>query len=566
MTVTADDDGDKAEIDASTGENDGSANKGDGSAKDNDSAKASNAAWSMSESDSLEGAILADRYELKEKLGVGGMGSVYLAQHITLEKLVAIKVLHTEYARKPDLVQRFLQEAKAASRIRHPHVIDITHFGQTDEGIVYFAMEYLEGQDLSKSLRPGPLSWDRTKDIFMQLCDALAAAHEKDIIHRDLKPDNVFLVHQSGNDDFVKLLDFGIAKLTDTAVDGPKLTRTGALFGTPEYMSPEQAVGGAVDLRTDIYAMGCILFQMITGKVPFQSENFMATLNMHLVMDVPEVDEELAKIGGPAGIADVLRKAMAKDPEDRYSCVCDLYDAMEDSSGTYIPKKRTTRPGSHSRPRNVSRTLPSSTMTPTRLERPDNNSDTQDTASAILVDEKQDIGSSNGKLLIVAGIAIVGGLALLLPKLLSSDAEPATTTSATVEPAVTPTPVIPDARPAPTEQQADQIRITSSPPGATIEYMGNRYTAPITIAIEPGNSRTIVVRKSGYQTSTLVVAKGQKIAQVALLAVAVPDAGSPKRRPTPVVKDKRPPIKTVPTIPSMKPPATSTDNPNPWAQ
>ncbi|MBL4636132.1 MAG: hypothetical protein JKY56_19890, partial [Kofleriaceae bacterium] len=241
-----------------------------------------------------------------------------------------------------------------------------------------------------------------------------------------------------------------------------------------------------------------------------------------------------------------------------------------------VPKKRTTRPGSHSRPSDVESPSPSSNNTPTRLERPEKSAAAQDKASTTPLDNEKEASSGTGKLLIVAGIAIAIVLALLVPKLLSSDAEPAATAATT--PAVTPAPVAADARPAPVERHIDQIQITSSPPGATIEYMGNRYTAPITIGIEMGSSRTVLISKDGYRTSTLVVAKGQKIARVELLAVVAPDAGPPERKPTGIVKDKRPatriPTKTptetptkIPTkIPTTKPPATSTDNPNPWAQ
>src|SRR5262249_24075276 len=216
--------------------------------------------------DPLLGRTLAGRYLIQKKLGEGGMGAVYLATHNLLEKQVALKVLHGEFARKPDLVERFMQEAKAASRIRHENVIDISDFGTTPEGLVFFAMELLRGHDLHEEIARARLAgqllpWQRSKRIFLQICAALSAAHALGIIHRDLKPENIYLVDFLGEPDFVKLLDFGIAKLTEVADGERKLTRTGMLFGTPEYMSPEQARGDTVDPRVDIYAMGCILFQ-----------------------------------------------------------------------------------------------------------------------------------------------------------------------------------------------------------------------------------------------------------------------------------------------------------------
>ena len=172
------------------------------------------------EADPLIGQTLAGRYQIMQKLGEGGMGAVYLATHNVLEKQVALKVLHGEFARKPDLVERFMQEAKAASRIRHENVIDISDFGATPEGLVFFAMELLDGHDLHEEIARARLAgqllpWSRSKKIFLQICGALSAAHARGIVHRDLKPENVYLVEFRGDPDFVKLLDFGIAKMTE---------------------------------------------------------------------------------------------------------------------------------------------------------------------------------------------------------------------------------------------------------------------------------------------------------------------------------------------------------------
>src|SRR4051812_17547214 len=188
--------------------------------------------------DPLLGQTMAGRYHIQRKLGEGGMGAVYLATHMVLEKQVALKVLHGEFARKPDLVERFMQEAKAASRIRHENVIDISDFGSTPDGQVFFAMELLQGHDLHEEVARARLGghllpWSRTKKIFLQICAALSAAHARGIVHRDLKPENVYLVEFLGDPDFVKLLDFGIAKLAEAEGSeggGRKLTKTGMLF------------------------------------------------------------------------------------------------------------------------------------------------------------------------------------------------------------------------------------------------------------------------------------------------------------------------------------------------
>jgi serine/threonine-protein kinase len=289
--------------------------------------------------DPMLGQVLAGRYLIQRKLGEGGMGAVYLATHNVLEKQVALKVLHGEFARKADLVERFMQEAKAASRIRHENVIDISDFGTTPEGLVFFAMELLQGHDLHEEIARARLAgqllpWQRSKRIFLQICAALSAAHALGIIHRDLKPENIYLVEFLGEPDFVKLLDFGIAKLTEVADGDRKLTRTGMLFGTPEYMSPEQARGDAVDARVDVYAMGCILFQLVTGRVPFEAENFMGVLSLHLTQPPPTIPPEVFdSIGAPRALAQVIDRALAKDRNQRFATIDELSRAVRAASG-----------------------------------------------------------------------------------------------------------------------------------------------------------------------------------------------------------------------------------------
>ena len=287
--------------------------------------------------DPLVGTVLVDRYLIERKLGEGGMGSVYLARHQALDKPVALKLLHAEYARKPDLVERFLQEARAASKIRHENIIDITDYGESNEGWVFFAMELLEGHDLHDELARARLSgqtlpWSRTGPIFLQICAALSAAHKQGIVHRDLKPENIFLVEWLGHKDFVKLLDFGIAKMTEVGDEGRKLTRTGMLFGTPEYMAPEQARGERADHRVDVYAMGCILHQLITGRVPFEADNFMGILNLHLTADPPLMGQALARARAPAGLEAVVRRALAKDRDARQQTIDELVAEVRQAS------------------------------------------------------------------------------------------------------------------------------------------------------------------------------------------------------------------------------------------
>jgi eukaryotic-like serine/threonine-protein kinase len=284
--------------------------------------------------DPLLGSTLMERYVVERKLGEGGMGAVYVARHLVLDKPVALKVLHGELMRKPELRERFLNEARAASRIRHENVIDITDFGTTPEGAVFFAMELLNGRDLHAELfhmqADGQrLPWSRARAIFLQVCSALSAAHRLGIIHRDLKPENIYLIEWLGHRDFVKLLDFGIAKSTEVPETERKLTRTGMLFGTPEYMAPEQARGETPDHRVDVYAMGCILYQLVSGRVPFSGDSFMAILAQHLAQPVPPLDRAvLAEIGAPSGLDAVVQRALDKDRDQRYPSIDALAAAV----------------------------------------------------------------------------------------------------------------------------------------------------------------------------------------------------------------------------------------------
>ena len=279
----------------------------------------------------LEGVTLLGRYKITKKLGEGGMGTVYLAEHITIRKTFAIKVLSSEFAHKPDLVERFLQEARAASMIQQQNVVEITDFGDTPDGSVFFVMEHLRGEDLSDTVKSGgALAWDRVKNIMLQVCDALAAAHDAGIIHRDMKPENCFRISRAGNDDFIKVLDFGIAKVTSDEGEGGKgLTRTGMIFGTPEYMSPEQAQGQKADHRVDVYASGVIMYELLTGRVPFTADTFMGILTKHM-FDVPEAPSAVNPNNGiTQEMEAIMLKAMQKDRELRFTDMREMKIAIE---------------------------------------------------------------------------------------------------------------------------------------------------------------------------------------------------------------------------------------------
>lgn len=276
----------------------------------------------------LVGQVLSERYLVKKMLGEGGMGSVFLGEHVTLRKRVAIKVLHQDLCRDQTQVDRFLQEARAASMIGHEHIVDIVDFGSVPGGSVYFAMEYLEGEDLSDLLhRERRLPWSRARDLMLQIVRALAAAHNKGIVHRDLKPANCFLVRRSDGSDFVKLLDFGIAKVTDPEGEKKGLTRTGAIFGTAKYMAPEQAMGEPADARTDIYAAAVCLYEFMTGQVPYDGDNFMRVLSRHLTEPLTPPSTVVPGAITPA-VEAIIVKALSKKPIDRYQSMEEFEQAL----------------------------------------------------------------------------------------------------------------------------------------------------------------------------------------------------------------------------------------------
>jgi serine/threonine-protein kinase len=282
------------------------------------------------------GTILGERYKVLSKLGAGGMGAVYLAEHVVIERKVAIKILSQDFAHKADLVQRFIQEARAAARIGHENIVEVYDFGETASGSVFFAMEFLDGFDLAQLIQKnGQLPSARVRPIALQICRALAAAHSKKIVHRDLKPENIYLIEREGRTDFVKILDFGIAKISTVEEGGGRLTRTGMIFGTPEYMSPEQARGETPDHRVDIYALGCILYEMLTGKVPFQSETFMGTLTKHM-FEPPELPSRRCRGYLAPDLEAVCLRAMEKDRDRRFQSMVEVAQALE-SGDTVLP-------------------------------------------------------------------------------------------------------------------------------------------------------------------------------------------------------------------------------------
>ncbi|HEY0482733.1 MAG TPA: serine/threonine-protein kinase [Kofleriaceae bacterium] len=280
------------------------------------------------QSPSLVGQIIDGRYRIVRKLGEGGMGEVYAAEHIHIEKRFAIKLLRPEIVSNAEAVTRFRQEARSSSSIGHRNIIAIEDFGQLADGRIFMCMELLDGAALNDMITQ-PIAIDRLLNILIQTGHGLAAAHAKGIIHRDMKPENVFVTIGPNGEDVPKLLDFGIAKVSGN--DGQNhLTRTGTIFGTPFYMAPEQALGNPVDARTDIYAVGVIMYECFGGSLPFQGDSFMGILTQHITMDPEPVAQRAARAGRqlPPGLADVITRCMQKNPAQRFQTMDDLVNAL----------------------------------------------------------------------------------------------------------------------------------------------------------------------------------------------------------------------------------------------
>jgi eukaryotic-like serine/threonine-protein kinase len=292
----------------------------------------------------LVGQVVADRYHVIKKLGEGGMGQVYLAEHVKMGRRSAIKVMNASMVHDPDAVARFNREAANASRISHPNVCAIYDFGETPDGLIYLAMEFIEGEPLTALLeRDGALPVPRAVGIFTQVAEALHAAHDLGIVHRDLKPDNVMLTRRKGGGaDVVKVVDFGIAKAVGGGGDesGQKVTKTGLVVGTPEFMSPEQLSGDKVDGRSDLYSLALVFYRMLTGKLPFDAATVQETMIQRLTEEPITLAVSRPDLTFPPGLQPVFDTALARSPAERYQAVTKF--AADVASVTGIGRGHTT--------------------------------------------------------------------------------------------------------------------------------------------------------------------------------------------------------------------------------
>jgi len=284
---------------------------------------------------SLVGVVLSGRYMIERLIGEGGMGAVYQAEHTHMRKRLAVKVLHPEMSRLPEVVARFEREAMAAAHIEHPNVASATDFGKLDDGSFFLVLEFVEGKSLREAVAEGPLELGRALHVTRQIASALARAHALGIVHRDLKPENVMLVTREGDADFVKVLDFGIAKVPvgelvgEAKAPGQVLTQLGMVYGTPEYMAPEQALGQAVDPRADLYALGVMTFEMITGARPYDHESKVTLLGMHVTAPIPRMADRAPDANVPPEIDAIVTRLLAKEATARFADARQLIDALD---------------------------------------------------------------------------------------------------------------------------------------------------------------------------------------------------------------------------------------------
>jgi eukaryotic-like serine/threonine-protein kinase len=452
--------------------------------------------------DPLIGSTIDGRYVIEALLGQGGMGYVYAARHAIIDKRVAIKVLRADQSQADEsAAQRFLVEAKAASKIGHQNIVDITDFGVLPDGQAYFVMEFLDGPTLGKIMHEGgPLAALRAIGIVVQIARGLQAAHDKGIIHRDLKPENVFVLERDGQRDVCKIVDFGIAK--DVA-HKKKLTQVGMVLGTPEYMSPEQATGQPTDHRVDMYALGCILYEMLCGEVPFKGDTATKTLTMHVFTPVVPPSQRRTDLQIPPPIEAVCLRAMQKKAGERFADLREMMAALERVEGELRGGNENSGPRStRAKPRTLPQAQPLPAPSPSSMED--------------LVPARK----SRAALYVGAAAAValaLFGTALAVSRNRTSTPQP----PVVAVPPSSPTPPVAVPKPPslPVAPATVEIALRTRPAGAEVLEGNERLgVSPLQLKRPRGSeATTFTFRLNGYKEETReIVASGDKEIEVTL--------------------------------------------------
>jgi eukaryotic-like serine/threonine-protein kinase len=452
----------------------------------------------------LASRILGGRYRLGRQLGAGGYGAVYAAEDTISGERVAIKLLSPAASQSHELVIRFHREAIAASRIRHPHIVNVADFDVDEDDGHFIVMEHLDGRDLAQTLAEvrtlAPL---RALTIAAQCARGLAAAHRVGVLHRDLKPGNVFLVRKDGGGESVKVIDFGISKLTQIAGDYTDVTSSSKVVGTPSYMSPEQARGAVLDARTDVYALGVMLFEMLVGERPFTGRSPIEIIGNH--MSAPRVAPSALRpeLADYPGLDDLVLRAIASAPDQRFASMASLADAL-------VACIRTIAPAAADH-----------VTEPTGEQTPRAHSDREVTSPIVRATPRW--------LLIALVVAIVASVAAIV---WSSRTSEKAAPHEVITPAVKTPPVL-ESPPPPPPPTSREITITSSPSGADV-YRGDARigVTPLTITLEP-TERSLKVVAPGYRAKSIVVRDGEDQVDVVLTAKRAP---KPPPRTTPSVR------------------------------